>query len=72
MKPALKTAAIATVLLTLALGSVAMAAQTTKDPTKYDCRVVVGYRIVNNNTKPPLSVPIYECPHKDKLAAGRC
>jgi hypothetical protein len=72
MKPALKTAVIATTLLTLAFGCVALATQPTKDPTKYDCRVVVGHRIVNTGTKPPLSVPIYECPHKDKMAAGEC
>jgi hypothetical protein len=72
MNANLKTAVIATTLLTLIFGGIALAAQNAKDPTKYDCRVVVGYRVVNNGNKPPLRVPVYECPHKDKLAAGKC
>jgi hypothetical protein len=72
MKANLRTAVIAIAVLTLCFGGVALAASSVKDPTKYDCRVVVGYRIVNNGTKPPIREAILECPHKDKLAAGKC
>ena len=67
----LKKTMVATGLVTLMTG-VALAAAGSKDPTKYDCREVVGYRTVNNGNKPPLRVPVYECPHKDKRAAGKC
>jgi len=70
MKATLKAAVIASALIALALGGDARAGQ---DPTKYDCRVVVGYRTVNLGTKPPTTrQPIWECPHKDKMAAGQC
>ena len=72
MKANLKTAVIATALTALALGSVALAVQTAKDPTKYDCRVVVGYKVVDRGSKPPFRLPIFACPHKDKMAAGKC
>jgi hypothetical protein len=73
MKANLKTALIATALIAVALGGVALATSTAKDPTKYDCRVVVGYQIQPYaGNKPPRSTPIWECPHKDKMAAGQC
>ena len=72
MKPSIKVALIATALVTFAIGSGAFAAQTAKDPTKYDCRVIVGYQTVNTGNKPPLRVPVYQCPHADKMAAGKC
>jgi len=72
MKPSVKAALIAAGLVTFAIGGVAFAARTAKDPTKYDCRVVTGYRVINNGNKPPLKVPVYQCPHKDEMAAGKC
>jgi len=72
MKANPKTAVIAIALLTLALGGVASAVSSVKDPTKYDCREVAGYQTVNNGNKPPLRVPVYRCPHADKMAAGKC
>lgn len=61
------------IISTFVLGSVTLAAQTPKDPTKYDCRVVVGYtRGVPNGSKSPNVIPIWACPHKDKMAAGQC
>jgi hypothetical protein len=72
MKLSIKAALIATALATFAIGGVAFATQAAKDPTKYDCRVITGYTPVNNGNKPPLRVPVYECPHKDKMAAGKC
>ena len=72
MKAILKTAAIGTALMALSPGSVTLTAQTPKDPTKYDCRVVVGYRIIDRASKGQIKMPIFECPHKDKMAAGQC
>ena len=73
MKAILKTAAIGTALMALVFGSVAVAAQKEKDPTKYDCRVVVGYRRGGPTlSKSPDIQPILACPHKDKMAAGQC
>jgi hypothetical protein len=63
----------------VALGAVvttnsALAGKLPKDPTKYDCRVIVGYKIVSPtpSNKAPSRTPIWECPHKDKMAAGQC
>ena len=67
-----KTMLIVYAVIGSSFGLTVQAAPEAKDPTKYDCRVVVGYRVVNNGNKPPLKVPVYECPHKDKLAAGKC
>lgn len=72
MKTNLRTALIATAFLAVSLGGVAIADTTVKDPTKYDCRVITGYTTVNNGNKPPLRVPVYGCPHTDKMAAGKC
>lgn len=72
MKTNLRTAVIATALLVASIGGVALATQTAKDPTKYDCRVIVGYQTINNGNKPPLQVPVYKCPHADKMVAGKC
>ena len=65
------------IITTVALGVIAatgsvLAGNAPKDPTKYDCRVVVGYRIIDRASKGQIKLPIYECPHKDKLAAGQC
>ncbi len=65
-------ASFKTVLLAMAVSNVALAAPAVKDPTKYDCRVVVGYRVIDRGSKGQIKLPIYECPHKDKLAAGKC
>jgi hypothetical protein len=72
MKAIVKTAVIGAVLMALSLGSVTLAAQTAKDPTKYDCRVVVGYRIIDRASKGQIKLPIFECPYKDKMVAGQC
>jgi hypothetical protein len=71
MKRNLKLTVIAT-LVALATGSVARAEQTKQDPTKYDCRVVVGYKYENAGGKLPRVVPIWGCPDKAKMAAGKC
>jgi hypothetical protein len=71
MKPSIKVVLIAIAFLAFAIGGVAFATQAAKDPTKYDCRVIIGYRVVNDGNKPPLQVPAYQCPHADKMAAGK-
>ena len=72
MKANLRTAVIATALMAFAVGGVAWAVQTTRDRTKYDCRVVVGYRTINRTKPPPIREAILECPHKEQMAAGKC
>ena len=72
MKATPKLAVIVTALFAVAPGYVALAAQTPKDPTKYDCMVVVSCRVIDRSPKIPMKVPIFECLHKDKLAAGQC
>lgn len=72
MKGTLKTVALATTLLTLAFGGDAFAKQT-KDPNKYDCLEVVGHKRVSRGLgKVPKTETIWECPYKDKMAAGQC
>lgn len=72
MKTNFKIAVIAAALLALAAGSVALAAQPVKDSTQYDCRVVVGYRVIDRASKGQIKLPIFECPHKDQMVAGQC
>lgn len=70
MKANLKATVITTALMALMLGSNTWAGQ---DPTKYDCRVVVGYRTeFIGKGHIARQVPILACPHKDKMAAGQC
>lgn len=63
---------LAVLLTSVAAINTTFAEQKPKDPTKYDCRVVVGYRIIDRASKGQIKLPIYECPHKDKMAAGQC
>jgi hypothetical protein len=65
MKAHLKLA----VLTVLTLSSVALAGT---DPTKYDCRAVVDYKRELRGNKVPEVIPIWACPHKDKMTAGQC
>lgn len=73
MKAAFKSAMIIAAISAFALDGIALAAGKAKDPTKYDCRVVVGYRRGGPTlSKSPDIQPILACPHKDKMAAGQC
>ena len=73
MKAKLSLSLAAVVLSTLIVSDASIGAQNQKDPTKYDCRVVVGYKVLPySGNKPPRSEPIWECPDKDKMAAGQC
>lgn len=64
---------LAVLLTSLAAINMTFADQPAKDPTKYDCRVVVGYRTEPYaGNKPPRQTAILACPHKDKMAAGQC
>ena len=72
MKAKFKTTVIATVLTAFTIGGVALGVQTTKDRTKYDCKVIVGYKRNPYASKPGHDIPIWECPYKDMMAAGKC
>jgi hypothetical protein len=54
--------------------SMSATAAPANDPTKYDCRQIVGYKIVSPtpSNKAPRRQPIWACPHPDKMAAGKC
>ena len=44
-----------------------------KDRTKFDCRIIVGYRI--NRTSRSRGIqqhPVRECPHTEEMEAGKC
>jgi len=72
MKANLKTTVVGIALAAFTISGVAWAVQTTKDRTKYDCKVIVGYKHNPYASKPGHDIPIWECPHKDMMAAGKC
>ncbi len=61
-----------TLLIVIATAGMALSAQASHDPTKYDCREIVGYKVIPRTKPPVIRQPVWECPHKDKMAAGKC
>ena len=72
MKTAFKTAIFTGVMLTMTTVGVVLGESAKKDASKYDCRVFAGYKLVSRGGKIPDKVPIFVCPHADKMAAGKC
>jgi hypothetical protein len=72
MKTSRLSLLIAAVVALIASSGMAAPAHAAKDRTHYDCKVIVGYKTINRGQKIPMKVPIWECPHKDLMAAGKC
>ncbi|MCG3150125.1 MAG: hypothetical protein PCFJNLEI_03603 [Verrucomicrobiae bacterium] len=75
MKTTLKTTWAVAVLTIVIAGVNPAQAETVKmkDRTHYDCRIVTGYKMEKIG-KGNIQVrrPIFACPHKDLVAAGKC